>query len=208
MFDLSTLSTFIAVVLGLFLIPGPAVLLVLSRTVQGGRRTGIMTGLGIASGDFVHTVFAAAGLSAILMTSALAFTAVKLIGAAYLIYLGIRAILAKQGNASLPKVPAVSAARAFLQAVPAEVLNPKTALFFLAFMPQFVHPERGSVFLQFAVLGLIFVALSSMYTTFIALLIRPLGRIVKHLSWIGRWQGKIIGTIFIGLGIKVATQHQ
>jgi threonine/homoserine/homoserine lactone efflux protein len=208
MFDLSTLGTFVAVVLGLFLIPGPAVLLVLSRTVQGGRRTGIMTGLGIASGDFVHTVFAAVGLSAILMTSALAFTAVKLIGAAYLIYLDIRAILAKQGNPSLPKVPAVTPAKAFLQAVPAEVLNPKTALFFLAFMPQFVHPERGSVFIQFAVLGLIFVALSSLYTTLIALSIRPLGRIVKHLSWIGRWQGKIIGTVFIGLGIKVATQHR
>jgi threonine/homoserine/homoserine lactone efflux protein len=208
MFDLSTLGTFVAVVLGLFLIPGPAVLLVLSRTVQGGRRTGIMTGLGIASGDFVHTVFAAVGLSAILMTSALAFTAIKLIGAAYLIYLGIRAILARQGNPSLPKVLAVTPAKAFLQAVPAEVLNPKTALFFLAFMPQFVHPERGSVFIQFAVLGLIFVALSSLYSTLIALSIRPLGRIVKHLSWIGRWQGKIIGTVFIGLGIKVATQHR
>jgi threonine/homoserine/homoserine lactone efflux protein len=112
------------------------------------------------------------------------------------------------GDASLPKVAAVTPAKAFLQAVPAEVLNPQTALFFLAFMRQFVHPERGSVFFQFAVLGLIFVALSSLYTTFIALSIRPLGRIVKHLSWIGRWQGKIIGSVFIGLGIKVATQHR
>jgi threonine/homoserine/homoserine lactone efflux protein len=208
MFELSTLTTFVAVVLGLFLIPGPAVLLVLSRTVQGGRKTGIMTGLGVATGDFVHTVFAAVGLSAILMTSALAFTTVKLVGAAYLIYLGIRAILAKQGDASLPNVPAVTPGKAFLQAVPAEILNPKTALFFLAFMPQFVHPERGSVFLQFAVLGLVFVALSSLYTTLIALLIRPLGRLVKHLSWLTRWQGKIIGTVFIALGIKVATQHR
>jgi threonine/homoserine/homoserine lactone efflux protein len=208
MFELSTLTTFVAVVLGLFLIPGPAVLLVLSRTVQGGRKTGIMTGLGVATGDFVHTVFAAVGLSAILMTSALAFTTVKLVGAAYLIYLGIRAILAKQGDASLPNVPAVTPGKAFLQAVPAEILNPKTALFFLAFMPQFVHPERGSVFLQFAVLGLVFVALSSLYTTLIALLIRPLGRLVKHLSWLARWQGKIIGTVFIALGIKVATQHR
>jgi threonine/homoserine/homoserine lactone efflux protein len=208
MFDLSTLSTFVAVVLGLFLIPGPAVLLVLSRTVQGGRRTGIMTGLGVATGDLVHTVFAAVGLSAVLMTSAVAFTAVKLFGAAYLIYLGIRAILAKHEDASLRNMPAVTLGRAFLQAVPAEVLNPKTALFFLAFMPQFVHPERGLVFLQFAVLGLIFVALSSVYTTLIALLIRPLGRLVKHLSWLSRWQGTIIGTVFLALGIKVATQHR
>jgi len=208
MFDLSTLSTFVAVVLGLFLIPGPAVLLVLSRTAQAGRKTGVMTGLGIATGDFVHTVFAAVGLSAVLMTSALAFNAVKFIGAAYLIYLGIRAILEKQRDASLPKVPVVTPAKAFLQAVPAEVLNPKTALFFLAFMPQFVHPERGSVFVQFAALGLIFVVLSSLYTTLIALSIRPLGRVVKRLSWISRWQGKIIGTIFITLGLKVATQHR
>jgi len=208
MFDLSTLSTFVAVVLGLFLIPGPAVLLVLSRTAQAGRKTGVMTGLGIATGDFVHTVFAAVGLSAVLMTSALAFNAVKFIGAAYLIYLGIRAILENERDASLPKVPAVTPAKAFLQAVPAEVLNPKTALFFLAFMPQFVHPERGSVFVQFAALGLIFVVLSSLYTTLIALSIRPLGRVVKRLSWISRWQGKIIGTIFITLGLKVATQHR
>jgi threonine/homoserine/homoserine lactone efflux protein len=208
MFELSTLTTFVAVVLGLFLIPGPAVLLVLSRTVQGGRKTGIMTGLGVATGDFVHTVFAAVGLSAILMTSALAFTTVKLVGAAYLIYLGIRAILAKQGDASLPNVPAVTPGKAFLQAVPAEILNPKTALFFLAFMPQFVHPERGSVFFQFTVLGLIFVVLSSLYATLLAVSIRPLSRIVKHLSWIHRWQGKIVGTIFISLGMKVATQHR
>jgi threonine/homoserine/homoserine lactone efflux protein len=208
MFDLSSLSTFVVIVLGLFLIPGPAVLLVLSRTAQGGRKTGVMTGLGIATGDFVHTVFAAVGLSAVLMTSALAFNAVKLIGAAYLIYLGVRAILEKQGDPSLPKVPAVTPAKAFLQAVPAEVLNPKTALFFLAFMPQFVHPERGSVFLQFTVLGLIFVVLSSLYTTLLALSIRPLGRVVKRLSWISRWQGKIVGSIFISLGLKVATQHR
>lgn len=208
MFDLSTLSTFVAVVLGLFLIPGPAVLLVLSRTAQAGRKTGVMTGLGIATGDFVHTVFAAVGLSAVLMTSALAFNAVKFVGAAYLIYLGVRAILEKQGDASLPKVAAVTPSKAFFQAVPAEVLNPKTALFFLAFMPQFVHPERGSVFLQFAVLGLIFVALSSLYTTVLALSIQPLGRVVKKLSWLGRWQGKIVGSIFIALGMKVATQHR
>lgn len=208
MFALSTLTTFIAVVLGLFLIPGPAVLLVLTRTAQGGRKTGILTGLGIASGDFVHTLCAALGLSALLMTSALAFNVVKMIGAAYLVYLGIRAILEKPTDPSLPKLPSVSPTKAFFQAIPAEVLNPKTALFFLAFLPQFVHPERGSSFLQFTVLGLIFVMLSAMYTTLLALAIRPLGHFVKRLSWLSRWQGKITGTIFISLGLKVATQHR
>lgn len=208
MFDLPTLGTFIAIVLGLFLIPGPAVLLVLSRTIQGGRKTGVLTGLGIAAGDFGHTLFAAVGLSAVLMTSALAFNAVKYIGAAYLIYLGIRAFMAKPHHPALPAVAPMTPAKAFLQAIPAELLNPKTALFFLAFMPQFVHPERGSTFLQFAVLGLIFVALSSLYTTLLALAVKPLGRLLGRLSWLARWQGKIIGALFISLGLRVATQQR
>ncbi|GAB2460778.1 MAG: LysE family translocator [Comamonas sp.] len=209
MFDLATLGTFVAVVLGLFLIPGPAVLLVLSRTVQGGREVGVMTGLGVAVGDFLHTVFAAVGLSALLMTSALAFNLVKYLGAAYLIYLGVRAILAKPagaaaGEAALP----VSPAKAFWQAIPTELLNPKTALFFLAFMPQFVHPEQGSAFVQFMALGLIFVVLSALYTTALACSVRLLGRCVRRLSWLARWQGKIVGSIFITLGLKVAAQSR
>jgi len=213
MFDASTLGTFIAVVIGLFLIPGPAVLLVVSRTVQGGRNVGVMTGLGIAAGDFLHTLFAAVGLSAVLMTSALAFSAVKYVGAAYLIYLGIRAVMEKPAMdqpaaAALPAAAPIAPGKAFLQAIPAELLNPKTALFFLAFMPQFVHPERGSTFAQFAVLGLIFVALSSLYSTLLALSIRPLGRLIGRLAWLKRWQGKIVGTIFIALGLKVAAQQR
>jgi threonine/homoserine/homoserine lactone efflux protein len=214
MFDLSTLGTFIAVVLGLFLIPGPAVLLVLTRTVQGDRKTGILTGLGIATGDFLHTLGAAVGLSALLMTSALAFNAVKFVGAAYLIYLGVRALREKSSAApaasvqARPALPRVTPAQAFLQAIPAELLNPKTALFFLAFLPQFVHPERGAPLVQFAVLGLIFVALSALYSTLLVVSIRPLGRLLKRLTWLARWQGKIIGTIFISLGLKVAVQHR
>lgn len=206
MLDLSTLGTFIAVVLGLFLIPGPAVLLVLTRTVHGGRKAGILTGLGIATGDFIHTLGAAVGLSALLMTSALAFNAVKYIGAAYLVYLGIRALREKQASTHLPTVAPVSASKAFFQAIPAEVLNPKTALFFLAFLPQFVRPEHGSTFLQFTTLGLIFVAMSALYTTLIVLTIRPLGKFVKRLTWLARWQNKIIGVLFISLGLRVAAQ--
>jgi threonine/homoserine/homoserine lactone efflux protein len=206
MFDLATLTTFVVIVLGLFLIPGPAVLLVLSRTVQGGRKVGVLTGLGIATGDFVHTLFAAVGLSALLMTSALLFNLVKLVGAAYLIYLGVRALLDKPADPALPALAPISPAKAYWQAIPAEILNPKTALFFLAFIPQFVHPEHGSALAQFTVLGLIFVALSSVYTTLIALSVRPLGRVVKRLTWLTRWQGKIVGAIFIALGVKVATQ--
>ncbi|WP_431263931.1 LysE family translocator [Roseateles chitinivorans] len=208
MFDVTTLATFVAIVIGLFLIPGPAVLLVLSRTVQGGRKVGVMTGLGVATGDFVHTLFAAVGLSALLMTSAMAFNVVKYVGAAYLVYLGVRAFLSTPSDPSLPALAPISPLRAYLEAIPAEVLNPKTALFFLAFMPQFVHPEKGSSFVQFAVLGAIFVVMSSLYTTAVALSIKPLGRVLKRVAWLNRWQGKIIGTIFVSLGLKVAVQQR
>lgn len=208
MFTLSTLATFVAVVLGLFLIPGPAVLLVLTRTAQGGRRTGMMTGLGIAVGDFIHTLAAAIGLSALLMTSALAFNVVKFVGAAYLLYLGVCALREKPSDPALPQVAVVAPAKAFWLAIPAEVLNPKTALFFLAFLPQFVHPQQGSTFLQFATLGLLFVTMSISYTSLIVLMAGSLARFAKRLSWLGRWQGKIIGTIFISLGLKVAIQQR
>jgi threonine/homoserine/homoserine lactone efflux protein len=208
MLDLSTLATFVAVVFGLFVIPGPAVLLVLTRTVHGGRKAGILTGLGIAAGDFMHTLGAAVGLSALLMTSALAFNAVKFVGAAYLVYLGVRALREKK-SANSPQMPAVapvSASKAFFQAIPAELLNPKTALFFLAFLPQFVRPEHGSTFAQFITLGLIFVGMSALYTTLLVVSIGPLGKLVKRLTWLTRWQNKIIGVLFISLGLRVASQ--
>lgn len=207
MFDFSTLVGYSVIVLGLFLIPGPAVLLVFGRTVEGGRKVGIATGLGIAVGDLIHTLFAAVGLSALLMTSSLAFSLVKLVGAAYLIYLGVRAFMAKSNGTALPKTTRVAPTRAFLEAIPAEVLNPKTALFFLAFLPQFVHPENGSNLMQFMVLGLIFVVLSSVYTTLLALAVKPLGRMLKSLSRFSHWQGKVVGIIFVSLGLKVATQQ-
>ena len=211
MIDTTTLATFVVVVLGLFLVPGPAVLLVLTRTAQGGRPVGIATGAGIATGDLVHTLLAAVGLSALLMTSALAFGIVKLCGAGYLLWLGVKAFMEKptpSGQGDQAPAPAMSASRAFWQAIPAEVLNPKTALFFLAFMPQFVHAERGQALEQFLVLGLVFVAMSLAYSTALACAIRPIGRMVRRLAWLQRWKGKIIGTIFISLGVRVAFQRQ
>ena len=212
MIDFATLATFVAVVLGLFLVPGPAVLLVLTRTAQGGRRVGIATGAGIAAGDLVHTLLAAVGLSALLMTSALAFGVVKLCGAGYLLWLGVRAIMEKPSREAEPgkaaATPAVSAARAFWQAIPAEVLNPKTALFFLAFMPQFVHADRGQALTQFLILGLVFAVMSLGWSTMLVFAMRPLGRLVARLGWLQRWKGKLIGAIFVSLGVRVAFQRQ
>ncbi|WP_445217042.1 LysE family translocator [Bradyrhizobium sp. Pa8] len=208
MIHFDTLLTYIAVVLGLFLIPGPAVLLVLARSSVGGHRVGIATGLGIATGDMLHTAMATLGLSAVLLTSALAFSLVKYAGAAYLIYLGIRALMERGEDLKLAQSRLVDAPLAFRQAVLAEVLNPKTALFFLAFLPQFVHPELGSVVAQLAVLGLVFVIMSAIYTALIALTAGQVaGWLARHRS-IGRWQGRVIGAIYLGLGVRMALQER
>lgn len=206
--EISELFTYVIIVIGLFLVPGPAVLLVITRALQGGRKIGIMTGLGIASGDLLHTLSAALGLSAILMTSSLAFNCVKWIGAAYLVYLGIRAFMAKPGQSTDIKLAPLKPGAAYIQAVGAEVLNPKTALFFLAFLPQFVHPASGSTFLQFLILGSILASMSIVYTTSIVLTIRPLSRLFVKLSPLRKWEGKIIGTLFVSLGLKIAIQQR
>ncbi|MCL2897114.1 LysE family translocator [Brenneria tiliae] len=206
MFEISTLLSFVAVVISLFMIPGPSLMLVLNRTVQGGRKVGIMTGLGLAVGDFIHTLLAAVGLSALLMTSAIAFSIVKYVGAVYLIYLGIRAFRAKTSDPALHKMSVITPSRAFLEAIPAEVLNPKTSLFFLAFIPQFVHPERGTVIIQFFVLGVIFAVLCSLFSVFIAFTTKTLMLIFKNSTWLSRWHGKLVGMIFITIGFNIAIQ--
>jgi threonine/homoserine/homoserine lactone efflux protein len=208
MIGAATLLTYAAMVLGLFLIPGPAVLLVLARSISGGRRTGIATGLGIACGDLVHTLLATFGLSAVLMTSALAFSLVKYAGVAYLVFLGLKAMAEKPDDLHLATVKPVSAHRAFRQAILAEMLNPKTALFFLAFLPQFVKPEHGGVVMQFAELGLIFVAMSAGYSALLALAAGQVGAWLTRHPRIGRWQGRVVGSIYLGLGVRLALQQR
>ncbi len=207
MVETGTLLTYVLVVLGLFLIPGPAVLMTLARAASGGRRIGIATGLGIAAGDLVHTIMATVGLSAILMTSALAFTIVKYIGVAYLIYLGISAFLEKTDRFDLPVVRPLTAPRAFRQALLAEVLNPKTALFFLAFLPQFVQPG-GPTVLQLATLGFVFVVMSAAFTSLIAIGAGSVGAWLRRNPAVARWQGRVVGTIYLALGARLALQER
>ena len=208
MIETGTLLTYVAVVSGLFLIPGPAVLLVLARSMSGGRRVGIATGIGIACGDLVHRAMATFGLSAVLMTSARAFGLLKYAGAIYLCVLGIRALFEKGDDLHPATSRLVDAPRAFRQAILAEILNPKTALFFLAFMPQFVRPDRGSVVLQFGVLGLVFVAMSAAYTSAVALVAGRASRWLSRHRRIGRWQGRAVGSIYLALGIRLAFQKR
>lgn len=206
--DLMTLAAFLLVVLGLFIVPGPAVLLVLGRSISGGRHVGMATGLGIATGDLVHTFMAAVGLSAILMTSALAFEIVKYAGVAYLCYLGIRAILEKPRSADIPDVAETTAIRAYREAVLTEILNPKTALFFLSFLPQFVDPAKGAVWLQLVVLGGIFVVMSGAFTTLLAFGAGSIARWLQDRPAVARLQGKIVGGIYLALGARLTLQER
>ncbi|MEH7109406.1 LysE family translocator [Bacillus sp. JJ1764] len=203
--------SFILVVLVLFLIPGPAVLLTVTQAARGGQKAGIVTGAGIAVGDMIHTIAAVLGLSAILMTSTLAFEAVKYLGAAYLLFVGVKSFLekSKQVSETKPK-PNASPAVSFRQALLIELLNPKTALFFLAFLPQFVRNDGPPVYLQLLTLGFIFVLLSILYTTLLSLITSSIGRrmVRKKNSWFHRLQGKVVGMIYIGIGLRLIMQSQ
>lgn len=200
---------YVFAVMMLFLIPGPAVLLTISQTMRGGKKTGFLTGFGIAVGDFIHTIAAVLGLSAILMTSALAFEIVKYVGAAYLIYLGVRALLEKSKGDDKQESKKEHSILSFRQVVFIELLNPKTALFFLAFLPQFVQSDGYPVVFQLLLLGLIFVLMSIVYTTLLVLLSSTVGsKISKANSANSHWQSKIVGSIYIGLGLKLAFQNQ
>jgi threonine/homoserine/homoserine lactone efflux protein len=152
--DASTFALFVAAALVLLLVPGPAVIYVVARSVEGGRLTGLVSVLGVELGTLLHVVFAAAGLSAIVVSSATAFSVVKWLGAAYLIWLGLRQILGRDGgDEEVPNGGEGNRFRVFSQSVLVQVLNPKVALFFLAFLPQFIDPSRGAAWIQVVVLG-------------------------------------------------------
>ena len=153
--DASTYALFVAAALALLLVPGPAVIYVVARSVSGGRLTGLVSVLGVELGTLLHVVFAAAGLSAIVASSAAAFSVVKWLGAAYLVWLGLRQILGR-GRWTIEETPSGvegTGSASFTQSVLVQVLNPKVALFFLAFLPQFVDPSRGAAWTQIVVLG-------------------------------------------------------
>jgi threonine/homoserine/homoserine lactone efflux protein len=160
MFDPHRLEIFFVAAIILAITPGPGILYVLGRTLHGGRREGVLSSLGTFVGGLIYVLAAAAGLSIVLATSAVAFAIVKYAGAAYLIYLGVRMIFDGRAN---PQAEVLSrkSVNPFWQGIVTEVLNPKTALFFLSFIPQFISREHGSIFLQFGVLGTISVMLNT-----------------------------------------------
>jgi len=151
--DLTTYGLFVAAALALLLVPGPAVFYVVARGVEGGRPAGLVSCLGIEAGTLLHSALAAVGLSAVVASSAAAFGAVKWLGAAYLVYLGLKKLFGRGEDDGPVAVGREPLGRVFVQGVLVQVLNPKVALFFLAFLPQFVDPSRGPVWTQILLLG-------------------------------------------------------
>ncbi len=201
---LPTLGLFLVVALGLVLFPGPAVLYITTRSVAHGRRAGLAAVAGIELASLTHAFAAALGLSALLMTSALAFSAVKYLGAAYLIYLGARTLLTceehDQTRGSARKTSSDLVAQGFL----VNLLNPKTALFFYAFLPQFVDPARGAVVEQILVLGVLFVLLACCTDSLYALVGSTVGPVLARSASIRQNQRYVTGTVYVGLGLTAA----
>jgi threonine/homoserine/homoserine lactone efflux protein len=200
--DASTFGFFLAAALAMLLVPGPSVLYIVARSVDQGRTARLVSMLGVETGALVHVAFAAAGLSAILASSAAAFGVVKWLGAAYLIWLGIKRLFARDED-DVPVVERERLSLVFSQGVVVNVLNPKTALFFLAFLPQFVDPSGGAAWAQVMVLGATFVALAVCTDGLYALLCSTAGGWPRHKSErasLRRGQRYFSGGVYLALG--------
>ncbi len=209
MLSTTTVITFIVASIAIILAPGPAQALVLTRSINDGQKAGIMTAIGLNIGTIFHAIVAALGLSAVLATSAIAFSVVKYIGAGYLVYLGIKAIKDKGGAGELAdEEESVSSLRALNKAIVTGILNPKVAIFFLAFLPQFIEPDRGYVFWQFILLGSILAGMDILYEAILASVAGRASRWLAHNQHFSRWRQKITGAVLIVLGVKLAFVYQ
>ncbi len=202
--DMTNFAIFFAASWVLILTPGPDMLYVITRGVSHGPRAGVISAIGVTLGILVHTLFAAFGLAMILRTSAMAFLVVKYAGAAYLIYLGIKSLKDRTGLAIDGNKTAVGTGTIFVQGVLTNVLNPKIALFFLAFLPQFVSPVNGSVPFQMAALGLTFALFGIIFLMLVGYFSGGIGAwLAGNQYWAEkiRW---ITGSILIALGLRLA----
>ena len=202
--DLTLWGMFVVASVVLLLTPGPAVLYIVARSIEQGRTAGLISVLGIHLGTIVHIAAAAIGLSALIVSSALAFAIVKYLGAAYLIWIGIRTFMAKDLDAEAPVLPAEPLYRAFRDGFLVNLLNPKTAIFFLAFLPQFVDPARGGLHWQILTLGLTFMGLGIISDGMFALTAGAAGEFLRRNTRFLRIQRWFAGTSFIGLGLTAA----
>ena len=204
MIELSQLYFFLGASLALLLVPGPAVLYITARSANQGRLAGLVSVLAIETANFLQAVAATLGLSAILLSSALAFDVVKYLGAGYLIYLGLRKLLVREQEAGDQAIKSESLTQIYWQGFAINLLNPKTALFFFAFLPQFVDPARGDVTTQTLLLGGIFVGLALITDSLYALLASSLADRLRGSQHFQKGQRYFAGLVYVGLGITTA----
>lgn len=204
--DATVLLIYLAVIIGFVVFPGPSILLIFARATSSGTRVGLATSIGIGLGDVIHTLLAVVGVSAIVIASAEAFVVIRLLGAGYLVYIGVRTLMGTSDRREGAPSPAITPRTAFRQACLAEVLNPKTAMFFLAFLPQFVSAENGAIWSQLLVLGLLFVGVGTCATGLVALFAGAFGQGLRRYPLITRWQGRVVGGLYCALGIRQALQ--
>ncbi len=205
MSDLAFWLVFFSAALALNLSPGPDLLFILSRTLAGGRRVGVASACGVCSGALVHVAAAALGISAILATSALAFAVVKYVGAAYLLYLGVQALRSAGSGMQLEPGTAsrITAWQAYRQGVLVDILNPKVAIFFMAFLPQFVRPDQGAVALQLLLLGMLVVLVAIVVECSLVLVAARASSALRSNRRLSQWLDRVLGSVLIGLGIRL-----
>jgi len=205
MLNWARLVLFLTAAVLLAIAPGPGMLYVLARSLAGGKREGVLSALGTFFGGVVHVFAAALGVSIILAKSAIAFAAVKYVGAAYLCFLGVRMMLdARKDTGEVATQDFTPKRNPLWQGIATEVLNPKTALFFLSFIPQFVVRANGHVFLQFVTLGTISVVMNTTADLIVIALAGPLGEKIRSSATFRRRQRTATGAIMIGLGTYLA----
>ena len=206
MFGIHDFGLFLAAGILLNLTPGPDTAYILGRSIAQGREAGIASALGICVGSIFHSCAAALGLSAILATSAVAFAAIKLLGSAYLIFLGIKMLLDRRRQLSLPSnFRRRTTIAAFRQGVFTNVLNPKVALFFLAFLPQFIDPASNMKVFAFLMLGLTFVTTGTIWCLILAWFASAFSERLRTNETIGQWLNRAAGALFVFLGLRLAT---
>ena len=206
MFGIHDFGLFLAAGFLLNLTPGPDTLYILGRSVAQGREAGLASALGISVGSIFHTCAAALGLSAILATSVLAFVAIKLLGGAYLVFLGIKMILDRRRELALPSnFRRRTTLAAFRQGVLTNVLNPKVALFFLAFLPQFIDPASNMKIAAFMTLGLTFVTTGTIWCLVLTWFASSFSKRFRNNEAVAQWLNRTAGAIFVFLGLRLAT---
>jgi len=207
MLDYNYWLLFISAAVALNVAPGPDVLYIVTKTISGGKRIGVASMLGICTGALFHVVVAAIGLSAILMTSAVAFTVVKYTGACYLLYLAYQNFRSSGASFEIDNELEVtqSALKAFKEGILIDVLNPKVAIFFLAFLPQFVREGYGSTSIQLFYLGIAVIFIALIIETIYILLASSVSEKIRNNTAISVWLDRMVGTVFLLLGLKLAS---